>query len=118
MKKFLIVLLILLLGFGGYILYDTKTKEKIPRLETLDDVVSIDELYIYGTHLNMHGKINSDKNLEFVLYNGEFIVRKINFEDGEFNFSDKVNEGIYLDDIPRGNYFLFLRYKDTNDKEC
>ena len=116
MKKFLIVLLILLLGFGGYILYDTKTKEKIPRLETLEDVVSIDELYVYGTHLNMHGKINSDKNLEFVLYNGEFIVRKINFEDGEFNFSDKVNEGIYLDDIPRGNYFLFLRYKDTNDK--
>ena len=33
MKKFLIVILILLILFGGYLLYDPKFKEKIPVLE-------------------------------------------------------------------------------------
>ena len=46
MKKFLIVILILLILFGGYLLYDTKFKEKIPVLEIQEEVININELYM------------------------------------------------------------------------
>ncbi len=114
MKKFLLVLLILMLGFGGYLLYTNKKEVKIPKLDIQEDVINIDELYIYGNHLNLHGNTVDDDNLQLVLYNGGFKVYDINDIGSGFNLSDKVNEGMYLDDIPRGDYFLFLRSKKTN----
>ena len=47
MKKMLLILLILLLFFGGYIIYDSKFKDKIPILSIEDEVINIDEIYIY-----------------------------------------------------------------------
>lgn len=115
MKKMLLILLILLLFFGGYIIYDSKFKDKIPILSIEDEVINIDEIYIYGTHLNLHGNIVDGDDLQLVLYDGEFIEFDINeIEDG-FNLSDYVNSGLYLEDIPRGNYFMFLRDKFVDD---
>ena len=115
MKKFLLIILILLMGFGGYLLYESKFKEKVPKLEIQEEVINIDELYIYGTHLNLHGNTVKGNGLQLVLYNGEFKEVSININSDEFNLSDKVNEGMYLDEIPRGEYFLFLRSKETNE---
>lgn len=115
MKKFLLVILVLLIGFGGYLLYENKFKEKIPKLEIQEEIVNVDELYIYGTHLNLHGNTVKGSGLQLVLYNGEFKEVDINISDDEFNLADKINEGLYLDDIPRGEYFLFLRSKETNE---
>ncbi len=115
MKKFLLIILILLMGFGGYLLYESKFKEKVPKLEIQEEVINIDELYIYGTHLNLHGNTVKGNGLQLVLYNGEFKEVSININNDEFNLSDKVNEGMYLNEIPRGEYFLFLRSKETNE---
>lgn len=117
MKKFLLVILILLLGFGGYLLYINKFKEKIPKLEIQEETINIDELYIYGTHLNLHGNTVQGDGLQLVLYNGEFKEISININDDEFNLSDKVNDGLYLEDIARGDYYLFLRTKETSDED-
>lgn len=117
MKKFLLIILILLMGFGGYLLYESKFKEKVPKLEIQEEVINIDELYIYGTHLNLHGNTVKGNGLQLVLYNGEFKEVSININNDEFNLSDKVNEGMYLNEIPRGEYFLFLRSKETNENE-
>lgn len=117
MKKFLLCILILLIGFGGYLLYDNVFKNSIPILEIQEEDVKIDELFIYGTHLNLHGTFSQDNNLDLVLYNGEFISIKINVSNGEFNVSDKINKGIYLDEIPRGSYYLFLRETETADDD-
>lgn len=117
MKKFLLVILILLLGFGGYLLYTNKFKEKIPKLEIQEETINIDELYIYGTHLNLHGNTVQGDGLQLVLYNGEFKEISININDDEFNLSDKVNDGLYLEDIARGDYYLFLRTKETSDED-
>ena len=115
MKKMLLILLILLLFFGGYIIYDSKFKDKIPILSIEDEVINIDEIYIYGTHLNLHGNIVDGDDLQLVLYDGDFIEFDINeIEDG-FNLSEYVNSGLYLEDIPRGNYFMFLRDKFVDD---
>ncbi len=119
MRKFLFVLLIIFLMFGGYILYDNYFSKKIPILNTEDDVVNVEELYIYGNHLNINGKIVNAENLDLVLYNGDFISYKINIKDNNFNMSDYVNDGIKLEDIPKGIYYAFIRSttKDDDDKE-
>ena len=117
MKKFLLVILVLLLGFGGYLLYTNKFKEKVPKLEIQEETINIDELYVYGTHLNLHGNTVHGDGLQLVLYNGEFKEISININDDEFNLSDKVNDGLYLEDIARGDYYLFLRTKETSDDD-
>ena len=111
MKKFLILIGILVLIFSGFVVYDTYYKEEIPVLTVEEEKVSINELYVYGTHLNMKGSYNFKDSADLVLYNGEFISYNINSLEGEFNLSELINDGIYLDDIPKGDYYLFLRTK-------
>ena len=133
MKKFLIIILILLLIFSGCIGYNSYFNEKIPILDIEEDRISISELYVYGTHLNMIGNCNFLADMELVLYDGEFIVYDLNdvkvnnmdFNslidssntedvDVSFNLSSYVNDGIYLDDIPIGDYYMFIRVKDSS----
>lgn len=117
MKKFLVVLGFLFLIFCGLIIYNTYFYEEVPVLTIEEEKVSIDEIYIYGTHLNMVGSYNFTETPELVLYNGEFISYELNALNNEFNISDLVNNGIYLDEIPTGNYYLFLRTKYIEENE-
>ena len=112
MKKFLLVILIMFIGFTGYVIYDSQNTEGIPILNIEEEVINIDDIYIYGTHLNIHGNLVNDNDCDFVLYDGEFLDFDINKSDDSFNFSDKINDGLFLDDIPRGEYYLFLRCED------
>ena len=116
MKKVFLFLLILILLFGGYLFCNYMFGNKIPVLDIEESVAIVDELIVYGTHLNLHGNIDNNADLDLVLYNGEFIAENINIDNGEFYLSDKINEGIYLEDIPRGDYYLFLREKVTSEK--
>lgn len=118
MKKFLILLGFLLLIFVGFIVYDTFVFKDIARIETEDMVVEINNIYIYGTHLNLEGNYSFTENAELVLYDGEMLDYKINADIDtqkgitNFNLSDLKNDGLYLDNIPVGNYYLFLRVRD------
>ena len=116
MKKFLIVLLILFLGFGGYILYTNYFDKAIPKLQLEEEIINIDSLTIYGTHLNIHGNLVNDENLDLVLYNGEFRSYKINKDTDGFNLSEFINDGMYLETIPVGTYYLYLRSSHKDDK--
>ena len=134
MKKFIILVGILFLVFCVYIVRTTYIN--IPMLDIEDEKVNINELYIYGTHLNMEGNVNFIDDVELVLYDGNFIAYDINdlwvsedeFDnlidssnngdvDRKFNLSYYVNDGIYLDDIPFGDYYLFLRSKYMDGEE-
>ena len=119
MKKFLFVLLLLFFAFGGYILYDTYFSNKIPVLKTEEEIVDIDKLFVYGTHLNLHGNVVNDSNLDLVLYNGDFLEYKIKITDNDFDLAEVINDGIYLENIPIGTYYAFLRSsnKDENGKD-
>ena len=119
MKKFLFVLFLLLLGFGGYIIYTNYINKGIPKLNTQEEIINVDKLTIYGTYLNMHGNLVNDNNIDLVLYNGEFRSYKINNDSDGFNLSEYVNKGMYLEDIPIGTYYVFLRStnKDEKDKD-
>ena len=117
MKYFLIFIGILSILFCGYVIYDEYNKEEIPLLIIENEKISINELYVYGTHLNLGGNYNFSDDTDLVLYNGEFISYDINNLNGSFNLSDFINDGVYLDDIPIGDYYLFFRSKFINDGE-
>ncbi len=118
MKKLLSFLLVLLICFGGYILY-TNFNKGIPKLTLEEEIVNIDYLAIYGTHLNLHGNLVNDDNLDLVLYDGEFKDYKINNDMDGFNLSEYINDGMYLETIPVGTYYMYLRssHKDDKDKD-
>ena len=72
---------------------------------------------MYGNHFNIKGSLElKDKNyqdIKLTLYNGEdkdfdIIVEN---EDNKINFytSEYINERLYIDDITRDTYYIFLK---------
>lgn len=123
MKKvfiFFVTLIILVICF----IYIRMTSIKSYLIET-DNIATIDELYIYGNHLNLKGNIDIDKdvkldNLNLILYSKEEITIPLSFDivDRHVNFklSDKLNNGLYLDDINIGNYNLYIEIISGEEK--
>lgn len=139
MKKFILIVTIIFLTLIGYIIYVEVNKNKIPPLVVETEQVEINKYYIYGTSLNMEGTLkleNTDfEKIELVLYNKDikigkketidkrFTVFSINYTKEEniikFNLSDFINDGMYLDNIPKGNQNMFIRttHKELIDEE-
>ena len=128
MKKILILIFVIVLCIGAFFGYKYFFSEKgIPILKTEEEKVAISEYYIYGTHLNLTGTLEiTDTNFEEIyltLYNGEFKDYDINYTNESnaisFNISDEVNNGIYLDELSRDNYYVFIKliYENEEDVE-
>lgn len=127
-KTLLIIFLILLFGALGYFIYVNYIGDKEKKLVVENEIVDITEYYIYGNHLGMKGSLtlspefdDSFEGVKLVLYNGE--DHEIDIEHTEeddkidFYLSEKINDGLYLDDIERGKYYLFLRLEYTVKEE-
>ena len=126
MKKLIkVIFILLILVLLGYFIYVNYIKEVIPKKETEEELASISEYFIYGNHLNIKGSLEiTDKNYQSIvltLYNGKDKDIKVNteIEDNKINFntSKYINEGIYLDDLERGTYYLFLKLTYENPEE-
>ena len=81
----------------------------------------INELYIYGNHLNLKGTLNIENeiiDLNLILFGNKEISYKLNFEISEnsinFFLSDKKNKGILLDSLEKNSYIAFLKATDIN----
>lgn len=129
MKKICIVLILLIFLSIISLTYISNNRkyfnyEKIAPEETQANIY---EYYIYGNHLNIKGSLKTAdmnyKNISMVLYNKETKEIEVNFSNQkqkiDFNISEYINDGLYLDNIPRGNYKLFLKvtYKSPNDNK-
>lgn len=86
------------------------------------DKININELYIYGTHLNIKGSFTNTqkiKNMELVLNNSDEQTYKLEFKQSDdlidFYISTKKNKGLVLDSLEVGNYKLFIKitYDDS-----
>ena len=127
MKKLIgIIFGIMVLGLGGYFVYVNYIKEEVPKKIVEEEKAYISDYYVYGNHLNMTGflEINdkSYKEIKLTMYNGEDkdIDLLAEIKDNKVNFylSEYVNEGLYLDEIERGTYYLFLKLiYDDSEKE-
>lgn len=139
MKKFLIIVVLILLTFTGYIVYVEITNAKEEPLKTELEKVDIEEYFIYGTMLNMKGSLTVEElnyeEIDLVLYNKDIKIEKketiekrftkipiiVEIKDNTVNFklSEVINEGLYLDNIEVGNYTLFIRttHKEITEDE-
>lgn len=110
MKKFLCIWGLLILLYSGLLIYDNNGANSYD-LKIEEQAINLNSLYIYGTHLNISGDYNLNDEAELVLYNGDFISYPINVKDNMFNLSDYINDGLYLDNIENGKYYMFLKTK-------
>jgi N-acetylmuramoyl-L-alanine amidase len=129
LKKIIFLIAIIIIIVGGYYYYNKiYLPSLIPTIESEKNQASITKYYIYGTHLNLEGnikKINAKfKNVNLILWNtktGKSKNYKINYSKNvnnvNFNISDEINNGIYLDEIKRGNYELYLKFTYTKDNK-
>lgn len=124
MKKILGIIFIIAIGYFAYVYFIDKG---IPKIDVEEEKVNVSEYYIYGNHLNIKGRLDID-NLNYediclVLYNGEEKNYDVNDEKEDnsisFTTSEYINEGMYIDNLDIGKYYLFLKltYKNEVDKE-
>ena len=118
MKK--ILLFIILISIGVTIFYFNKTKEFYKFLNSLEkETIEINDYYIYGTHLNIEGTLTDDlidKDVKLLLKSNKNELKyEINIDDLSFNLSELKNEGINLENIPEGKYYLLLSYQDDEE---
>jgi hypothetical protein len=92
MKKLLLFLLILLLGFGGYILYDTYIANRIVKLDVEEEV--------NGTHAESTGKISEDK-LFYLMSRGmsESDAKKLIIKSNFTNIINEINDNNTKDEV-------------------
>lgn len=139
MKKFIVIVVLIALAFGGYVVYVETTKEKEAPLVVELEKAEISEYFIYGTDLNIKGSLNVENfnfdEFDLVLYNKDLKLKKeeprekrftiipIIYEKNEntvnFYLSELINEGMYLDNIENGNYHILIRttHKEIMEEE-
>jgi len=136
--KKLIILIIIIggLGFGAYSYFNEESKKERETEKLFETVnkkqVEITKYIVYGTHLNIEGEL--DKKLyEDNILDAKLILKDLKNKTQEFDIeyelsnddkftfktSDKINEGIDLEELKSGNFYFFLRIteKELNDKE-
>ena len=85
----------------------------------------INELYIYGNHLNLKGSLNINQNIntiELVLFDTIEQTYNLNYKNDNnqisFYISDKKNNGIYLDNLSKGNYQVYIKITFENNSNA
>ena len=123
MKKIIILLMLILVGYFGYKFFigkgiDNKFIYEDILNEIGDKKTNITSFTIYGKYLNLKGILPaSDNTYSLVLKNNEE-EKKINIDisGNEFTTSKYINDGINLEKLNIGNYILLLC--NTNNNTC
>ena len=119
-----ITLFLMILIYTGYILFfKDKNKEFLESIES-SIYASVNFYSIYGIHLNLEGTITLEedsKETSLVLTNGKTeITLPATFEKNgltyHFKTSQNINEGINLETLPKGELFLLIKVKDSQEK--
>lgn len=121
-----ILWIICLVLFSIILIYQIELKENSIFEGVQSQSVNIEKYFIYGTHLNIKGKIeNTDisdiKDVKFILknkkieneYNCEYKIDKNNIEIAT---SSLLNEGIDLEKLNKNKYYIFVKIYYKNDE--
>lgn len=123
MKKFIILIILIIAVAIGYVAYVELTKEKFEPLPIEQEKVEINKYYTYGTNLNIEGTLTVENftfdDIDLVLYDEkDFLNYQINYTKDlntiKFNLSDLINGGIYLDNITSEKRYIFIRTTQKN----
>lgn len=125
MKKFIILIILIVIASIGYVAYVELTKEKFEPLPIEQEQVEVSKYYIYGTSLNIEGSLTVEnlnfEDIDLVLYDDkDFLSWKINYTQDlntiNFNLSDLINDGLYLDNITSEKRYIFIRTTHKNEE--
>ena len=125
MKKYLLILFFFCIGVYLINMYvNNKNNENTNKNTFISDkkeedvLAFIDKYYVYGRYLNIEGHINKtflasskikDVNILFHgLTNYSYDVEYTLNDNLNYKTSDIINDGIFLDDIKQGNYYIYL----------
>lgn len=135
-KKKLLIYIIIIATLSILLIYalnNTRSSKEIGDLKkelfssAESELVDINKYIVYGAHLNIFGKL--DVNLENININEVKLVlrdidgREIQFDvdykfdenNIRFGTSGLINEGINLDELDTGNYYIFIKIIHTQD---
>lgn len=128
----LITILFLLAILAAALIHEFPLKKEIEVHTPVHEAITyeskegiINEIYIYGTHLNIKGELENNEELKetsLVLinkFNEEIKINSIvESKDGKiyFRLSDQINKGLYLDSYKIGTYSFFIKTIDNDDK--
>ncbi len=124
MKKIFIITFIVILFVLAFAFYKLvfSQKEKTILQMTEDEAFYLEDVRIFGNHMNLSGcldtKLDSDLSLILKSDEDEFVIDStFSSNDGKtcFSLSDKNNEGINLDELNEGKYLLLV--KNTVEKD-
>lgn len=125
-KKILLLLLILIILSSIFLLVKFTKPTKKYIIET-DKEANIDELYIYGNHLNLNGTIDIHlisqdiKNLNLLFYAKEEVRvpldYKVTDENIYFEIADKLNNGYLIDNLDIREFNLYIEAINGEEKE-
>lgn len=120
MKKIMVLTIIIIVSIFSFFFYKNNIKEEklIDLLENAKGEFEIDNYYIFGTHFNFNACMDEKiEDMELVLKNNEeeiILTSDFYYNDDKtcFSISDKLNDGIYLDDLKIGNYLLLVKINE------
>jgi len=128
---FVFLITVSLIGYGVYYFLIKESKETRLTKELLSNTsekyAEIDRYIVYGTHLNIEGVID-EKIYEDNIISAELVFKSIEdkiqtFEieyemshNDKFTFytSENINQGIDLESLKKGNYYVFIKIKEKN----
>ena len=125
-KKRLLFLIFCIIFIVAFLLFLLKYNTKKYIIETDKDAV-IDEIYVYGNHLNLNGTIDINlvtddiDELNLLFYSKEEVRVPLKFtttdENISFQISDKLNNGYLYDNLNINNYNLYIELKNGENIE-
>lgn len=132
-RKLLIVIVIIFILLVSliYALKNTKSSKEIKDLtkelffSTESELVNINKYIVYGTHLNIYGRLDIDltnvniNDVKIVLKDieGTEIPFNVEYNIDEngiiFSTSNEINGGINLEEIKKGKYYITLKINSS-----
>jgi len=118
-KKFQFIVVLILIYFAYFYNVDFSQENTVQdySFEIEEKPAKVTNFFVYGTHLNLEGKIKLEEefdNLILGLVNEENEIKKydLNYQEKEkevkFYLSEKINRGIDLEKVTEGFYTFFL----------
>lgn len=130
----IIVMILLMFLYNRILNLEGYAKEQENKIEEVfsdvENNLAVLELYtIYGNHLNINGYLLKDylenitiNNMSLILKedDGQVIEYPLEYtqqeEKYEFTLSENINEGVDLNSIAQGNYYVFLKVNGTAEE--
>ena len=97
--------------------------------QNINNTAKVNKYIVYGTHFNLEGSLEIPKISGISIYSAHVVVKNIDkkeislkctytYKDNILSFStiDKINEGLYIQNLAKDKYYVFLKIVFSNSE--